>query len=208
MNGLAIATKALLANSEVARFTLRFQGAPLPVVADLQALAEDVAGDIAGLIKPLYCADITAFSVSAQLFTHVPAAGSTPAYWGPASVEFSNTTAIGPGTHVGESLPPQNALVCTLRTALPGPSKRGRVYGFPPPESVVGATGQLVAAHDFAGLVEAICSFTRTAGLALPTPADLTESVFSAKLNSAEPIIAFSQGNRIDTQRRRLARTG
>ena len=73
----------------------------------------------------------------------------------PNHVEFLDVGAAVPGTAAGKLLPPQNALVVTLRTALAGRSYRGRMYIPGSGESSYTSTGgpataNLTAAQSFA----------------------------------------------------------
>lgn len=204
--GTIIRIKALLANLEIATVGLRFPWvAAAPAVADLNILATDCALEMANH-RDLYCADITGFTVSAQNFEHAigPAPGNVP-YWKPTSIEFGNQVPIGAGTHAGSSTTPQCAVAVTLRTALAGRSFLGRLFCFPPPESEVDSGGTIAGTHFPKDMIDGVA----TAALGAPTVNGVGPlSVFSAKLDSSEEVIVTAQGIRIDTQRRRLSRTG
>lgn len=200
--GTAVRVKALLANGEVAQFGLRFTRTAEPTFTELLALADEIATVRGADIAALYASDIAAFSIGCQNFTHVTPGGSSAPYWGPSSAEAGNVTVIGPGTHTGSSTMPQVALVASLHTALPGKSHRGRLFGFPPPDDVLDSEGRLTTAYPFETLITTIAADVESSS----NISGAVFSVFSAKLDSSDPVLSVTKDNRVDTQRRRLTR--
>lgn len=94
------------------------------------------------------------------------------------------------------SLPLQNCVVMSLRTARPGRSYRGRMY-FPLSAGSL-AAGHLIAAAVMEGMVDALAGVF-TANVA----AGWTPSVISTTLGISTPIVSVDADQRADTQRRR-----
>jgi len=112
--------------------------------------------------------------------------------------EFLDSGVGVAGTATGNFLPPQTALVITLRTALAGKEYRGRTY----------LCGFSVTANDPNGL--ATVATTNVAGGWVTAIKDaltangLTMAVISRKLNIGTPItLILSRNNVWETQRRR-----
>lgn len=133
---------------------------------------------------------------------------------GEANRPFKRQNALGPivttgaakaGTVGQLSLPPNVALVCTLRTALSSRRTRGRLYTPAPPENQVDAAGAVTTAHR--DLVRtAWQSWITGAENSAPALTVFTHVIWSSCLSSVEPVTAYTVGNRVDTQRRRLQR--
>lgn len=100
------------------------------------------------------------------------------------------------GTNVGVPLPQEVAVCATLRTALPGPAGRGRMYLPGPAVTEVEATGRLDAAtaQAFADQVAAALSIAVAAGL--------TPVLYSFGRPERE-ITLVDVGDVFDAQRRR-----
>jgi len=118
--------------------------------------------------------------------------------------EYIDTGAAVAGTGATDLLPPQTALVVTLRTALSGPRFRGRVYlpGFC--EGVNSATGNAASTSEAGAFVTAIQNALITNGLNLgvihrPQPDAPVPSV-----GFITPVNAVVVRDQVwDTQRRR-----
>lgn len=97
----------------------------------------------------------------------------------------------------GNSLPPQCAIVCTLRTNLSGRSHRGRFYLPPAATGVVTNLGRLNSTAQ-ANMADALQDFMTTVLGAGHTPV-----VYSRVLHATTVITALDVGDVFDTQRRR-----
>lgn len=202
--GTLVAIKSLLANGEIARFGIRCEN-PVsgPLSFDDLTDVADAAQTALAAHDDLFSTDMLLGLCTAQGFDHETPAPPKAPYWKPTSAEALSSIASVNGTAVGESAPPQVALAVTLRTAGAGRSKLGRVFTFPPPESQVDSDGTVLDAGARAGMVQdiidAIAAVPVGGGLLVP-------AVFSAKLDSSEPILQVAANSRVDTQRRRLQR--
>lgn len=100
------------------------------------------------------------------------------------------------------SCPRQTAVVLSLRTGLPGGSRRGRCY-WPAIGADIGANGRLASgntpleiAQDFAAMVSGIAATA-------PSPFDAQYGVYSVALDTVTPVTLIQCGDVPDTQRRR-----
>lgn len=120
------------------------------------------------------------------------------------TAEFLDSGAAVAGTATGDVLPPQIAIVVTLRTALAGRSFRGRVYlpGFA--EATNSATGTSSLGTAPVGFITAIKSALVTSGLdlgVLSRPAPLATPPRSGFIT---PVTSIVMRDTVwDTQRRR-----
>lgn len=165
-------------------------------------LGEAQAAFVAG--APLFASDVTLWTSYLYEYERVP--GTTPGRpW-----EFRRTTSVTEslvggtgGTAAGQSLPPQNAVVVTLRSPFPGPSRRGRLYTPPPPEASVDGAGVIADATSRADWIRTIAE----AFEGFPAVAsDRDHIVHSLATGVATEVTQYTCGGRVDTQRRRRSR--
>jgi hypothetical protein len=117
------------------------------------------------------------------------------------SIQGSSTASAGTSVPV---MPPQSAIVCSIRTATPGASGRGRIY-WPAMGTVIGADGRLSSANvtailaDFKtyllGMRSALTTAWPTIGFDLAVRSKTTKTTPHA--------VRIQVGNVVDTQRRR-----
>lgn len=120
----------------------------------------------------------------------------------PTTVKFVATGALAPGTVAGDSVPPNVALVVTLRTDDPQRRALGRCYTHPPPESLCDGDG---AVSDFA-LRAAMVEECVAAAEGAIAPVDVDHVVYSTKFGTQAEVTEYEANERCDTQRRRLLR--
>jgi len=130
---------------------------------------------------------------SIRLAVHNPSTGVET------SAATSTASAVS-GTATAAAIPPQCAVVLTLRTATPGRSHRGRVYW--PPKSA--ASDGSVAGADktlYAAALNALVDQIEIAVAAVGS--NLAWVVWSRTLGIGTAVSQISIGSRGDTQRRR-----
>lgn len=152
----------------------------------------------------LYCTDTQMQPCEIQGFERVANVPPQPAGWHrePTTVKFLGTGALAAGTVVGDSSPPNVALVVTLRTDSPERRSLGRCYTHPPPESLMDGDG---AVSDFA-LRAAMVEECVAAAEGAIAPVDVDHVVYSTKFDVQAEVISYEANERCDTQRRRLLR--
>lgn len=155
-----------------------------------QAAANDIANDIGTAFAGTYDASVADAVELNRVEVRDLRTASQPVYIGLILVD---------GASVVPPLPPQNAIVVTLRTALAGRSYRGRVYLPGASELASSATGSIESAamtnaNDFIDniITETVSGQTWNLGVASPT-LGLTTAVTNALVRD----------NVFDTQRRR-----
>lgn len=128
--------------------------------------------------------------------------------------EFVDNGVAVAGTGATDPLPPQTALVITLRTALAGPSFRGRIYlpGACEGESDTNGTCTAAAAANAASWVNTIASNMLANGLTMAVlsrpraAATIPAKTITAKGGFATAVNAIVNRDLVwDTQRRRAA---
>jgi hypothetical protein len=104
------------------------------------------------------------------------------------------------GSGLEGSLPPQCAIVVTLRTAFAGPSDTGRIYLPQPSVTITNSAGRLLdaTAQSIADSVGDAFTALNANGSALTGI-----NVYSRKNRLITPVLSVDVGNVIDTQRRR-----
>lgn len=120
------------------------------------------------------------------------------------TAEFLDSGAAVAGTATGDLLPPQTALVITLRTAQAGRSFRGRVYlpGFA--ESVSTAAGIYAGTTHGVSFITAIKSALVTSGLDLGVLSRPNAEATPPRAGFITPVTSIViRDNVWDTQRRR-----
>ena len=125
----------------------------------------------------------------------------------PAGLATEQAEALFPdgigGSSPADPLPPDVAIVASLRTGLPGRSKRGRLYlgGFVTPACVAGGR---VETNLAATIGQALASFGSDMKMTSLTGVDrLNWTVLSRTTTSTQKITQVRVGNIFDTQRRR-----
>lgn len=120
------------------------------------------------------------------------------------TAEFLDTGAATMGTNVSDLLPPQTALVVTLRTAQAGRSFRGRVYlpGFG--ESANSTTGTITSTTFCVDFVAAIQAALVSSSLNLGVLSRPREAPLSPSAGFVTPVTSIVARDAVwDTQRRR-----
>lgn len=118
--------------------------------------------------------------------------------------EFIDSGAVVTGTAVGDLLPPQTALVITLRTALAGRNYRGRVYlcGFT--EAINSSTGAATGATTAVNFVAAVKAALVASSLDLGVISRPDDTKVPPKVGWVTPVTAMVARDLVwDTQRRR-----
>lgn len=119
---------------------------------------------------------------------------------GPATLQ-SQAVIGSAGTASGNTLPNQVAIVASLRTGLPGRTKRGRVYL---PLLIVSTSAGLIANAECDTIAAAVAGFLTQMSTA---PSPLPEAVVASESTSSMPAITnVIVDNRFDVQRRRANR--
>lgn len=98
----------------------------------------------------------------------------------------------------GKQLPLQTTPVLSLRTALAGPSFRGRMYLPPVTSNIIDDDGYLIAGYRN-NFVDAYAAFITAVQGATAWDA----GVYSRRLTSFTPLASVDMGSVLDTQRRR-----
>lgn len=120
------------------------------------------------------------------------------------TAEFLDSGGATAGTATGDVLPPQTAIVVTLRTAQAGRSFRGRVYlcGFAEASNATGGTSALGTAP--VGFVTAIKSALVTSGLDLGVLSRPAPLAAPPRAGFITPVTSIVMRDTVwDTQRRR-----
>lgn len=104
------------------------------------------------------------------------------------------------GTGVGSSLPPQSAVVISLRSNLAGRSYRGRMYVPGILELQADDGGALLTPYA-QGIADSADGFRRHLDTLFGGDGELC--VYSRKLDHKERVVRVLVGNRVDSQRRR-----
>lgn len=105
------------------------------------------------------------------------------------------------GTGATGSSPNECSICMTLRTALAGPSNRGRAYMPPPATAVLDSVGNILSAS-VSTLVTAFATAT-TAMDAVTTYTSASVCVWSRKNLNFNAIVSVEAGTVVDAQRRR-----
>lgn len=135
----------------------------------------------------------------------------------PGHLAFERVPTIGPvsstaapevGAMTGNILPANCAVVVTFRTILSSKRTRGRAYLPQPTEASVLNDGSYVAgfAGDVLAAYNGWIAATRAQFTVLQPTTDFTQIVLSLMAGSHRDVATRAVGNRVDTQRRRLAR--
>jgi hypothetical protein len=114
------------------------------------------------------------------------------------TVAIAETDLTLNGTNVGNSLPQDTAIVCTLRTATPGRKGRGRMFLPAPATDQISATGELLSAT-----IDVI-NGALSAAWFVSNPAGEQPVIFSRSAGTALPILQFGEGTVFDRQSRRV----
>lgn len=180
-------TQAILPSGEVAEFTFYVTAA---------TLADAVTG------YDLWAAALAADTSYTDLFpTVVQFGGGKVSQVDEATGVVVATSVAGTpyaGTGFGASMPPQNALVVTLYSALAGRSDRGRFYLPGPAFSSIDVNGRFLVADALQVATSMVAAFNAA------RPTGWTDIiVYSRKNRSHVTATVVSVGNIIDTQRRR-----
>lgn len=192
-----------LGNEKVGSFGLDFETPASLTLAELQDVVD--AGDTA--VKTgvaLFCNDITLVTATIQGFERVANTPPQPAGWHrePTTLLVGSGIADAIGTAAGQSLPPQNSVVVTLRTSAPGRRALGRCYTPPPPEGVVSGSGIVT---DFAARASWVQDIAEACEGAI-APVDVDHVVYSLTYDEQNEVVLYSADNVVDTQRRRKSR--
>lgn len=121
----------------------------------------------------------------------------------PTTIEVTSTVADAAGTGAGDSMPPNVALVVSLKTNSVGRRFLGKCYTPPPLESVVDGTGICTDFASRATMVQEVCEALESVMAGVP---DRDHVVWSVTYDEQAQVELYVAENRVDTQRRRLAR--
>jgi len=163
----------------------------------LSAWANQVKQDFAFVgsyfnIKNLFSTGVAITTVSAY---HYPETG-------PADFVGTSSASAAPGTGAAV-LPPQIAVVATLRTALAGRRNRGRMY-LPAMGGEFGISGGQSYRFTGAGdVADEVAEWLLAMAAAWPGPEAIQPVVYSAVGQTLTPVSEVSVGDVFDTQRRR-----
>lgn len=198
--------RATVGGSEEIVHTLHFQrvNTTVPGGPSLQEIAEKIVTEWTSVIQD---AQGTGQTLAVRLRNDLRYVSVNTYSLSPAGLATGQAEALfGPGvggSSPGLPLPPDVAVVASLRTGLPGRSKRGRLYlgGFV--ESSLAAGGRLnESLRDTIG--QALASFGQDMKMAPPAGNDtLNWTVLSRTTTSTQKITLIRVGDIFDTQRRR-----
>lgn len=193
----------IAANLKYASFGLDLETPVSLTAAELQDIVDAATTEWLTNVN-LFCTDMQLAPCTIQGQERVANTPPQPAGWHrePTTTLYTGAGAPADGTVTGQSVPPQNSLVVTLRTASPGRRALGRVYTPPPPESVVIGTGQV---SDFAARATMVQDVVTAAEGAI-APVDVDHVVWSVTYDEQAEVTQYIANEIMDTQRRRASR--
>lgn len=175
----------------------------VPTVTELQAIADDArAAVVSSGLMAAHTNQVAFEEMEAQNMTRTGAGTPTdPFQWTPTTIQFESSGSDIVGTTAGDSLPPQNAYVYSMRSSQPGSRGRSRFFGPPLVDSEVNSLGIIDTAR-VTQLNTDILAVIQAAAAAAPA----TVSWVAASLihNDVNDIISAALNTTVRSQRRRV----
>lgn len=130
-------------------------GNPVTNTAVSELLLQDMVNDARTAVSTSslmagFDDDVNFEEMEAQNFVAVPFSAGPPereTHWEATTLTYESAGADIPGSITGNSLPPQNAPVYSIRSTIPGPKGRNRMYFPPLAESEVDSLGVIDSAR-------------------------------------------------------------
>jgi len=198
--------RAVVGGTEEIVHTLHFQrvNTTVPNPPSLQEIAEKIVTEWTSVIQD---AQGTGSTIAVRLRNDMQYVSVNTYSLGPSGLATGQAEALfGPGvggSSAADPLPPDVAVVASLRTGLPGRSKRGRLYlgGFVSPALAPGGRLELNLRNTIG---QALATFGNDMKMA-PTAGNdrLNWTVLSRTTTSTQKITLVRVGDIFDTQRRR-----
>lgn len=205
-NTIRVNIRATVGTSEEMVHTLHFRRVNTSVTGEpsLQEIADKVRDEWMDLLDFTSSVAVTLKSILSNQVTYKTVDAYALDTNGHAETQAQSTfTTRNVGTSAALAMPPECAIVASLRTGLPGRSKRGRLYlgGFV--SSALG-TGGTVTNNVQKTISEGLADFGTAMKFAVPVGTDrLNWSVLSRTLGQTNKVTQIRVGNLWDVQRRR-----
>lgn len=178
---------------------------------NLQAVVDAARAEVAASGLMAGFDDTVVFEeMEAQNFQAVPFVAGPPeveTHWEATTLTFESSGADIPGTQTADSLPPQNSPCYSIRSSVPGPKGRNRMYFAPLVDTEVNALGVIDAARltqlnaDVLSVITAALAASGGGSWVVASAGPLRDPVDRSDLSA---VVTAAFDNVIRSQRRRV----